>query len=72
MLQVSATDADDTEDSYNGVVSYSIISQDPPAPVAQMFAINGDTGMISLIASGLDREVTGSVPWNLRSAIWSE
>ncbi|XP_077166745.1 cadherin-1-like isoform X4 [Paroedura picta] len=56
VVQVTATDADDAVDSYNGIVSYSIISQSPPAPDPQMFTINNDTGMISLIRPGLDRE----------------
>ncbi|XP_060110519.1 B-cadherin-like [Heteronotia binoei] len=56
VVQVTATDADDDVDSYNGVVSYSILSQDPPQPQPQMFTINRDTGMISVVVSGLDRE----------------
>ncbi|XP_077166746.1 cadherin-1-like isoform X5 [Paroedura picta] len=59
VVQVTATDADDAVDSYNGIVSYSIISQSPPAPDPQMFTINNDTGMISLIRPGLDRETAG-------------
>ncbi|XP_077165809.1 B-cadherin-like [Paroedura picta] len=56
VVQVTATDADDAVDSYNGIVSYSIISQSPPEPDPQMFTINNDTGMISVIGPGLDRE----------------
>ncbi|XP_048371127.1 B-cadherin-like isoform X1 [Sphaerodactylus townsendi] len=56
VMQVTATDADDGVESYNGVVAYSILSQVPGEPEKQMFAINRETGVISVIASGLDRE----------------
>ncbi|XP_054856856.1 B-cadherin-like [Eublepharis macularius] len=56
VMQVSATDKDDSVDSYNGVITYSIISQAPPEPHPQMFTINNNTGMIGVIISGLDRE----------------
>ncbi|KAL8195126.1 UNVERIFIED_CONTAM: hypothetical protein K2H54_046884 [Gekko kuhli] len=56
VVQVSATDADDAVNTYNGVVSYSILSQAPPEPHPQMFTINRDTGTISVASSGLDRE----------------
>uniref|UniRef100_A0A8C6XU31 Cadherin domain-containing protein n=1 Tax=Naja naja TaxID=35670 RepID=A0A8C6XU31_NAJNA len=56
VMQVTATDADDAIETYNGVVAYSILSQAPQEPHPQMFAINRATGTISVIASGLDRE----------------
>ncbi|XP_025064923.1 cadherin-3 isoform X1 [Alligator sinensis] len=56
VMQVNATDADDAVETYNGVIKYSILSQEPLEPHAQMFTINGATGVISVIASGLDRE----------------
>ncbi|KAL8195128.1 UNVERIFIED_CONTAM: hypothetical protein K2H54_046894, partial [Gekko kuhli] len=56
VMQVTATDADDAIESYNGVVAYSILSQVPGEPEKQMFAINRESGAISVIASGLDRE----------------
>ncbi|XP_053127125.1 B-cadherin-like [Hemicordylus capensis] len=56
VMQVTATDADDAIESYNGVIAYSILSQKPEEPHKQMFAINRATGAISVIASGLDRE----------------
>ncbi|XP_054856527.1 B-cadherin-like [Eublepharis macularius] len=56
VMQVSATDKDDSVDSYNGVITYSIISQDPPEPHPQMFTINRDTGTISVFTAGLNRE----------------
>lgn len=57
VMQVTATDADDAIETYNGVVAYSILSQAPQEPHPQMFAVNRATGTISVIASGLDREV---------------
>lgn len=56
VMTVTATDADDAIDSYNGVVTYSILSQEPE-PEKQMFTINNETGLISVVVSGLDREV---------------
>lgn len=58
VMQVSATDKDDSEDSYNGVITYSILSQEPQEPNGQMFTINPDSGLISVISAGLDREVS--------------
>lgn len=55
-MTVTATDADDAIDSYNGVITYSILSQEPE-PEKQMFTINNETGLISVVVSGLDREV---------------
>ncbi|KAM4612465.1 cadherin-1-like [Discoglossus pictus] len=56
VMTVTATDKDDAVDTYNGVISYSIIDQEPKEPNNPMFAINADTGLISSIATGLDRE----------------
>ncbi|XP_058011524.1 cadherin-1 [Ahaetulla prasina] len=55
VMTVTATDADDAVDSYNGVITYSILSQEPE-PEKQMFTINNETGLISVVVSGLDRE----------------
>ncbi|KAJ6652523.1 hypothetical protein lerEdw1_011493 [Lerista edwardsae] len=68
VMQVSATDKDDSEESYNGVVTYSILSQEPSEPHGQMFTINSDSGLISVLASGLDREVSVHLPGGLRGA----
>lgn len=57
-MQVSATDEDDSVHSLNGVVSYSILSQEPPEPLYNMFTINSKTGLVSLDKAGLDREVS--------------
>uniref|UniRef100_A0A803W4J4 Cadherin domain-containing protein n=1 Tax=Ficedula albicollis TaxID=59894 RepID=A0A803W4J4_FICAL len=56
IMQVTATDADDAVESYNGVIAYSILSQEPREPHPQMFTVNRATGTLSVIASGLDRE----------------
>uniref|UniRef100_A0A7M4ELA2 Cadherin domain-containing protein n=1 Tax=Crocodylus porosus TaxID=8502 RepID=A0A7M4ELA2_CROPO len=65
VMQVNATDADDAVEAFNGVLKYSILSQEPLEPHAQMFTINGATGVISVIASGLDREVSGPGQYTL-------
>uniref|UniRef100_A0A8C5U1Y5 Cadherin domain-containing protein n=1 Tax=Malurus cyaneus samueli TaxID=2593467 RepID=A0A8C5U1Y5_9PASS len=56
VMQVTATDADDAVETYNGVIAYSILSQEPREPHPQMFTVNRATGTLSVIASGLDRE----------------
>ncbi|XP_042293858.1 B-cadherin-like [Sceloporus undulatus] len=56
VMKVSATDKDDSVDTYNGVITYSIIDQTPQEPHRQMFTINNETGLISVITTGLDRE----------------
>ncbi|NXT76008.1 CADHK protein, partial [Zapornia atra] len=56
VMQVTATDADDAVESYNGVIAYSILSQEPREPHPHMFTVNKATGTLSVIASGLDRE----------------
>lgn len=59
---MTATDADDAVESYNGVIAYSILSQEPREPHPQMFTVNRATGTLSVIASGLDREVSTAAP----------
>ncbi|XP_075393428.1 cadherin-3 [Tenrec ecaudatus] len=56
VMQVTATDEDDAINTYNGVVAYSIHSQEPKDPHDLMFTIHRSTGTISVISSGLDRE----------------
>ncbi|KAI1235641.1 hypothetical protein IHE44_0002524 [Lamprotornis superbus] len=56
IMQVTATDADDAVESYNGIIAYSILSQEPREPHPQMFTVNRATGTLGVIASGLDRE----------------
>lgn len=63
IMQVTATDADDAVETYNGVIAYSILSQEPREPHPQMFTVNRATGTLSVIASGLDREVGSAAPW---------
>ncbi|XP_030060501.1 B-cadherin [Microcaecilia unicolor] len=56
VMEVSATDLDDAELTDNGIIAYSIANQEPKEPADHMFTINSETGLISVIASGLDRE----------------
>ncbi|KAE8608682.1 hypothetical protein XENTR_v10011567 [Xenopus tropicalis] len=56
VMTVSATDADDAIDMYNGVITYSILNQDPKEPNNQMFTIDSQSGLISVVTTGLDRE----------------
>lgn len=58
-MQVTATDADDEVNTYNAAIVYKILSQEPPEPDKEMFVINPDTGVISVLTTGLDREVRG-------------
>lgn len=58
-MQVTATDADDDENTYNAAIAYTILSQEPPLPESAMFTINRETGVISVVTTGLDREVRG-------------
>lgn len=57
-MKVTATDEDDAINTYNGVVAYSIHSQEPKEPHDLMFTIHKSTGTISVISSGLDREAS--------------
>lgn len=59
VMQVTATDADDEVNTYNAAIAYSIASQEPVLPHDKMFTINRDTGVISVLTTGLDREVSG-------------
>ena len=59
VMQVTATDEDDAVNTYNGVVAYSIYSQEPKDPHDLMFTVHRSTGTISVISRGLDREVSG-------------
>nr|XP_013010420.1 cadherin-3 isoform X2 [Cavia porcellus] len=56
VMQVTATDEDDAITTDNGVVAYSIHSQEPKDPHDLMFTIHRSTGSISVVSSGLDRE----------------
>uniref|UniRef100_A0A8C0ITB4 Cadherin domain-containing protein n=1 Tax=Chelonoidis abingdonii TaxID=106734 RepID=A0A8C0ITB4_CHEAB len=68
VMQVTATDADDAIETYNGVIAYSILNQEPKEPHPQMFTIHRATGAISVIASGLDREVMREYTLTLQAA----
>ncbi|XP_022367183.1 cadherin-1 isoform X2 [Enhydra lutris kenyoni] len=56
VMQVTATDADDDVNTYNAAIAYRIVTQDPLLPSSMMFTINKDTGVISVLTTGLDRE----------------
>ncbi|XP_037371877.1 cadherin-1 isoform X3 [Talpa occidentalis] len=55
VMQVNATDADDDVRTDNAAIGYSILSQDPELP-HKMFTIHKETGIISVVTTGLDRE----------------
>lgn len=73
VMQVTATDADDNINTYNAAIAYEILSQDPTLPHQNMFMINRNTGVISVVATGLDREVRRTWGWDgreLAAASW--
>lgn len=55
-MTVSATDADDAINVNNGIIAYSILSEEPKG-AQTMFTMNAEKGIISVIGTGLDREV---------------
>lgn len=59
-MTVNATDADE-QGSDNADVRYSIKNQEPPEPSSNMFTINPISGVISVNADGLDREVSPQI-----------
>lgn len=56
VMTVSALDDDDSITMNNGIVAYNINSQEPLFPSSMMFAVNPETGVISVLQTGLDRE----------------
>ncbi|XP_030313648.1 LOW QUALITY PROTEIN: cadherin-1-like [Calypte anna] len=57
VMTVNATDADDAINVNNGIIGYSILSEEPRS-AQRMFTINPEQGIISVIGTGLDRETT--------------
>ncbi|XP_077306692.1 cadherin-1-like [Lithobates pipiens] len=68
VMNVTAIDADDTEDTNNGILAYYITNQDPPSPTPTMFTINQSSGLISVVTSGLDRELYPVYTLTLKAA----
>ncbi|XP_073515326.1 cadherin-1-like [Phyllobates terribilis] len=56
VMTVEALDLDDSELVNNGIVAYSITSQEPQLPSSNMFAIDPVSGVISVLQTGLDHE----------------
>uniref|UniRef100_A0A8C2C657 Cadherin domain-containing protein n=1 Tax=Cyprinus carpio TaxID=7962 RepID=A0A8C2C657_CYPCA len=54
-MVVTATDADDPETD-NSIISYKIVSQEPPLPKPNIFDINILSGTIRVRETGMDRE----------------
>ncbi|XP_030313495.1 LOW QUALITY PROTEIN: cadherin-1-like [Calypte anna] len=57
VMTVNATDADDAINVNNGIIGYSILSEEPRS-AQRMFTINPEQGIISIIGTGLDQETT--------------
>ncbi|NXO26307.1 CADH1 protein, partial [Cisticola juncidis] len=57
VMTVNATDADDAVNVNNGIIGYSILSEEPKG-AQPMFTINAEKGIISVIGTGLDWETT--------------
>uniref|UniRef100_A0A663FA77 Cadherin-1 n=1 Tax=Aquila chrysaetos chrysaetos TaxID=223781 RepID=A0A663FA77_AQUCH len=57
VMTVNATDADDGINVNNGIIGYSILSEEPKS-AQRMFTIDPQKGVISVIGTGLDRETT--------------
>ncbi|XP_074738226.1 uncharacterized protein LOC141948997 isoform X3 [Strix uralensis] len=68
VLQVVATDADDSVSSNHGVVVYSLLRQTPNWPQPHMFAIDSNTGVISVAVEGLAAQVAPEYTLEIEAA----
>uniref|UniRef100_A0A4W4H274 Cadherin domain-containing protein n=1 Tax=Electrophorus electricus TaxID=8005 RepID=A0A4W4H274_ELEEL len=63
VMELTATDLDDTAVGQNAVLAYRIVGNtvlSGGSSIVDMFTINGATGTVSVAAAGLDREKTES------------
>ncbi|XP_029780746.1 cadherin-1-like isoform X2 [Suricata suricatta] len=68
VMQITATDADDHENTYNAAIAYTILHQDPPVPHANMFTINRDKGIIAVLTPGLDKQIASVYTLTIQAA----
>ncbi|XP_048448730.1 B-cadherin, partial [Rhincodon typus] len=66
-MNITATDKDQ-KDSLNGIIRYSILSQEPELPSRNMFTISSQTGLITVQSTGLDRELVNKYTLTIRAA----
>ncbi|XP_075387707.1 cadherin-3-like [Tenrec ecaudatus] len=67
VIQVTATDLDDSENTDNAALAYSILSQDPSLPRGTVFAINRDPGVIAVLVGLLNRETAPKYTLNIQA-----
>ncbi|XP_046933386.1 LOW QUALITY PROTEIN: cadherin-1-like [Lynx rufus] len=69
VMQITATDADDHENTYNAAIDPSAkLSQDPSVPHPNMLTINQDTGIIAVLTSGLDQQIASVYTLTIQAA----
>ncbi|XP_044901799.1 LOW QUALITY PROTEIN: cadherin-1-like [Felis catus] len=69
VMQITARDADDHENTYNTATDPSAkLSQDPSVPHPNMLTINQDTGIIAVLTSGLDQQIASVYTLTIQAA----